>query len=170
MRWTVLVGPRGDRFVAEVPSALAERLRGLLGRDRLPRGRALLIERARSVHTIGMRFEITVAFLDRDLRVLEVLRVPPGRVLRPRLRARHVLELAPDADVRAGDPLRGENPDEGVEQGRRERQDRDEQDERPSGPGWERHGLAAGGIRLDNPEELQQRPHGNTIGVPRRPH
>jgi hypothetical protein len=39
-----------------------------------------------------MRFAIDVAYLDRRLRVLAVRTMPPGRIGRPRLRARHVLE------------------------------------------------------------------------------
>ncbi len=69
-------------------------------------GGALLLEWVRSVHTVGMRFEIGVAFLDAGLRVLEVVRVPPGRVLLPRRDARHVLELEADGPLRAGDRLR----------------------------------------------------------------
>jgi hypothetical protein len=46
-----------------------------------------------------------VAFLDRDLVVLEVQRVPAGRLLLPRRRARHVLELPVGVDVRVGDRL-----------------------------------------------------------------
>jgi uncharacterized membrane protein (UPF0127 family) len=46
-----------------------------------------------------------VAFLDADLRVLRLVRVPPGRVLAPRLRARHVLEVEADTALRPGDRL-----------------------------------------------------------------
>jgi uncharacterized membrane protein (UPF0127 family) len=41
------------------------RLRGLLGRDTLPRGEGLLLDPCRAVHMLGMRFPIDVAFLDR---------------------------------------------------------------------------------------------------------
>jgi uncharacterized membrane protein (UPF0127 family) len=101
-----LVAERGIRLRAEVPTGRRERARGLLGRDRLAPGSALLLERTRSIHTVGMRFEIAVAFLDAGLRVLEVVRVPPGRVLLPRRGARHVLELEADTPVRGGDLLR----------------------------------------------------------------
>ena len=80
-------------------------MRGLHGRDTLTPGEALLIPRCRSVHTFGMRFPIAVAFLDARYRVIEVLRMPPGRLALPRLRARHVLECAADADVRVGQNL-----------------------------------------------------------------
>lgn len=111
MRRTILVGPRA-RWVTDVPQTHRERMHGLLGREGLPHGRAMLLERTRSVHTIGMRFEVSVAFLDRDLNVLVVKKVPPGRVLRPRFRARHTFECRADAEIRAGDRLRTKQPAE----------------------------------------------------------
>ncbi len=74
----------------EVADAPRSRARGLLGRDGLEG--ALLILPAVSVHTMGMRFPIDVAFCDRDLRVLEVVTMPCWRVGRPRPSARAVLE------------------------------------------------------------------------------
>jgi uncharacterized membrane protein (UPF0127 family) len=107
----VLVGPRA-RWITDVPETHRERMRGLLGREGLPRGRAMLLERTRSVHTIGMRFSVSVAFLDGDLNVVAVKTVAPDRVLRPRLRARHALECRADAEIRAGDRLRRKEPAE----------------------------------------------------------
>ncbi|WP_435822120.1 DUF192 domain-containing protein [Actinacidiphila alni] len=79
---------------AEVPLRVAAsyraRTRGLLGLDGIEG--ALLLTPASSVHTVRMRFAIDVAYLDRKLRVLAVRTMPPGRIGRPRLRARHVLE------------------------------------------------------------------------------
>jgi len=66
----------------------------------------MLLERARSVHTFGMRFAIAVALLDAELRVVRVLRVRPGRLVLPRPRACHVLECPVEADLRPGDLLR----------------------------------------------------------------
>ena len=80
-------------------------MRGLLGRNKLGPDEALLLERTRSVHTFGMRFEIDAALLDRDFVVRAVVRMPPRRVLLPRRGVRHVLELVGGADVRPGDRL-----------------------------------------------------------------
>lgn len=74
----------------EVASTRTERRRGLLGRDGIEG--ALLIERARSVHTFGMRFPIDVAHLDRDGCVLRVKTMKQGRLGVPVARARRVLE------------------------------------------------------------------------------
>jgi hypothetical protein len=77
-----------------VPLELAEsgraRRRGLLGRDGIEG--ALLLTPASAVHTLGMRFAVDVAYLDRKLRVLAVRTMRPGRIGLPRFRARHVLE------------------------------------------------------------------------------
>ena len=64
----------------------------------------MLFERARSVHTFGMREPILVAFLDRDHRVLRVTTVPPRRIVWS-ARARHVLELPAGSDLLPGDRL-----------------------------------------------------------------
>ncbi|MEU3463753.1 DUF192 domain-containing protein [Streptomyces sp. NPDC006733] len=84
----------------EVAASYRARTRGLLGRDGLDG--ALLLTPATSVHTVRMRFAIDVAYLDRRLRVLAVRTMPPGRLGRPRLRARHVLEAEAGAMERWG--------------------------------------------------------------------
>ena len=108
MRTIVLTGAGGVRLETEVAETRRERMRGLLRRERLPPGRAMLIPNARSVHTVGMRFPIEVAFLDADLVVVMVTWLPPGRVMLPRRAARHVLECAPGAGLGPGDRLREE--------------------------------------------------------------
>jgi uncharacterized protein len=89
-----------------VPETRRERMRGLLGRRALDPDEALLLERTRSVHTIGMRFAIAAALLDADGVVHAVVRMPPNRVLLPRPRVRHVLELAEGTNVGTGDRVR----------------------------------------------------------------
>ena len=101
-----LSGPRGAEWIAVVPSTRRERRLGLLGRPRLASGEALLLLGCRSVHTVGMRVPITVAFLNNHFVVLQVMRVPAGRVLAPRRGGRHILECAIGADVRVGDTLK----------------------------------------------------------------
>jgi uncharacterized protein len=88
-------------FRVEIPETRRERRRGLLGRDGLDPGHGMLLERARSVHTFGMRFSIRVAFLDRDYRVLQTKVMCPGAVAWC-LQARHALELGAAERVAQG--------------------------------------------------------------------
>jgi uncharacterized protein len=71
-----------------------ERRRGLLGRESLPEGTAIIIAPSNAVHTFFMRFAIDIAFVARDGRVIKVRSsVPPWR-LAAALRAFAVIELA----------------------------------------------------------------------------
>ncbi|MBT2908142.1 DUF192 domain-containing protein, partial [Streptomyces sp. McG8] len=78
------------RVPLEIAASYRARTRGLLGRESLDG--ALLLSPANSIHTFRMRMPIDVAYLDRRLRVLAVRTMPPGRLGRPRVRARHVVE------------------------------------------------------------------------------
>lgn len=97
----------GDVLAAlEVADSFGARLKGLLGRDGLDG--ALLIK-AKSVHTVGMRFPIDVAYCDRDLTVLEIVCMKPHRLGLPRLKAHTVIEAEAGAfdrwRLRPGDHL-----------------------------------------------------------------
>lgn len=91
----------------EVAQSFESRMRGLLGRDGLEG--ALLLRPARSVHSLGMRFPIDVAFCDRNLVVLDTVRLRPYRLTRPRLRSHCVIEAEAGAfdrwRLRRGDQL-----------------------------------------------------------------
>ncbi|MEV5599148.1 DUF192 domain-containing protein [Streptomyces sp. NPDC052496] len=84
----------------EIAASYRARSRGLLGRDGIDG--ALLLTPASGVHTFRMRFPLDVAYLTRDLTVLAVRTMRPGRLGRPRLRARHVLEAEAGAMARWG--------------------------------------------------------------------
>jgi uncharacterized protein len=78
-------------LLAETPAA---RLKGLLGRRELAQGEGILLRPVGAVHTCFMGFAIDVAFIDRDMVVIDV-----AASLRPwrfaaRKGARAVLELA----------------------------------------------------------------------------
>ncbi|MFJ3699779.1 MULTISPECIES: DUF192 domain-containing protein [Streptomyces] len=117
---TLTVG--SDSEVREVPLRIAAsyraRARGLLGADGVDG--ALLITPCGSVHTFRMRFTIDVAYLDRRFNVLAVRTMKPGRLGRPRLRARHVVEseagamdgwgLRPGTRVRVSVPVTEVSP------------------------------------------------------------
>ncbi|MFI1398368.1 DUF192 domain-containing protein [Streptomyces sp. NPDC020681] len=82
----------------EIAATYGPRRRGLLDRDGITG--AILLTPCNSVHTFRMRFTIDVAYLDRELRVVDIHTLSPGRIGRPRLLARHVLEA--EAGAMAG--------------------------------------------------------------------
>ncbi|MEY4231169.1 MAG: hypothetical protein RLZZ362_2018, partial [Actinomycetota bacterium] len=63
---------------AEVADGRHARRRGLLGRDHLDG--ALVLERCRWIHTVGMRFPLDVAYLDPDGSVIKTMRMNRNRV------------------------------------------------------------------------------------------
>jgi uncharacterized protein len=92
---------------AEVASTPTLRAKGLLGRDGFDG--AMVFPRTRSVHTLGMRFGIDVAFCDKELVVVDVATMPPWRLGRPRWGARSLIEAEAGAferwGLKVGDPL-----------------------------------------------------------------
>jgi uncharacterized membrane protein (UPF0127 family) len=91
----------------EVVEARRERMRGLLGRDHFDG--AMLLRPAKSVHTLGMRFAIDVAYCDADLVVLTTRTMARNRVGWPVWKACSVLEAEAGAfaewRLRPGDQL-----------------------------------------------------------------
>lgn len=101
MPWLV----RNGQVLASVDAAAtrAQRRRGLIGRDEVD---GVLVIRARSVHTCGMRIPIDAVTCvpvgpDR-YRVVRVLTLRPWRVTRPSLHASVVLESEAGAFRRWG--------------------------------------------------------------------
>ena len=74
----------------EVAPTRRARAKGLLRRDGIDG--ALMLSPSRSVHTLGMRFAIDVAFCDGELRMLRVVTMARYRLSRPMWRARAVIE------------------------------------------------------------------------------
>ena len=92
----------------EVADDVRTRSRGLMGRDTFEG--AILLKPAMQVHTVGMRFPIDVAYLDRDLKVVAIVTgMRPRRLGRPRFGARAVVEAEAGAferwGLRVGDEL-----------------------------------------------------------------
>jgi uncharacterized membrane protein (UPF0127 family) len=100
---------RGEEVLAsaEVASTRASRRRGLLGMDGVEG--ALVLTPARAVHTLGMRFDLDVAFLDRSGTVVDTCRMRRHRLGLPRWKARSVVEAEAGAfgrwGLRPGDQL-----------------------------------------------------------------
>lgn len=84
---------------AEVAESAFERMRGLIGRDRLERGRGMLITKCNCIHTFFMRFPIDATFLDGQGRIVKT--VKGVRPWRPWVwggwRARSVLETSAES-------------------------------------------------------------------------
>ncbi len=88
-----------DRTGADIATAVtvadtrASRRRGLLGRDGMDEGEALMLSPCIAIHTFFMRFAIDVIFVDRDSRVVRtVSRMRPWRMAIA-WRAHSVIEL-----------------------------------------------------------------------------
>lgn len=100
---------KDDQVLAhvEVADTFGARLKGLIGRRDLEG--AILLRPAKSVHTLGMRFPIDVAYCDRQMKVLCTVTMKPLRVGRPRPKAHAVVEARAGAFERwgldAGDSL-----------------------------------------------------------------
>ncbi|MFE0422198.1 DUF192 domain-containing protein [Streptomyces sp. NPDC058953] len=93
-------GQGGAGIPLEIAASYGPRHRGLLGRDGVTG--ALLLTPCNMVHTLGMRFAIDVAYLDAELRVVDLHTLRPHRLALPRLRARHALEAEAGAMGRWG--------------------------------------------------------------------
>ena len=74
---------------AEIARTRAEIRRGLLGRDQID---GVLVLPVRSVHTLGMRCTIDVAFCDADGQVLRLVTMAPWHPGRVCWAARQVIE------------------------------------------------------------------------------
>lgn len=86
-----------------VAKSMCARMKGLLGRKSLPPGEGLLLRPANSVHTLGMKFAIDVAFVDRRgvvRRIVEAM--PPGRPGAFVFRSAYVIEAAAGEFKRSG--------------------------------------------------------------------
>ena len=81
---------------ARVARTMFARMKGLIGTKSLPPGEGLLIVRCGAIHTFFMSFAIDATFLDRDDRVVKIVRgIRPWRpFVWGGLRAVKVLETA----------------------------------------------------------------------------
>jgi uncharacterized membrane protein (UPF0127 family) len=85
---------------AETADSLANRSKGLLGRDGFEG--AMILPRTRMVHTLGMRFPIDVAFCDGEMVVVDLTTLRPWRMSAPRRKGRSVVEAEAGAFQRWG--------------------------------------------------------------------
>ena len=79
---------------ATIAEGIAARMVGLLNRDHLEPGAALILPSCRSVHTVGMRFTIDVLFVDSRWEVVgQCPNLPPWRMTPVVWAASTVIEL-----------------------------------------------------------------------------
>lgn len=108
----VIINARNGRVLADhVMTAFDSRSRrtGLLHRDSMPEGSALVIAPSNAIHTFFMRFAIDVVFAAKDGRVLKTRSAMPAWRVAAALKAFAVVELPSGtlarADLKAGDEL-----------------------------------------------------------------
>lgn len=96
----------------KVATGFFTRFLGLMGRRTLPADHALLFPRCNSVHTFFMRFAIDVVVVDAQGEVVHVTEMRPWRLMMPRARAKHIIEMlagrAEDLGIRPGVRLKVE--------------------------------------------------------------
>lgn len=79
----------------QIADCFASRYTGLLNRQYLEDGEALWLKPGGSVHTLGMRFGIDVLFLDRQMKILKIVRrLKPWRLARAPRKTHSALEIA----------------------------------------------------------------------------
>lgn len=107
MAWLVRDDDGEVLATLEVAESARARGKGLLGRDGIEG--AMYLAPAKSVHTLGMRFPIDVAFLDKDMVVVRTVTMKRWRLGRPCLKAHGVLEAEAGAfghwNLKVGDQL-----------------------------------------------------------------
>ena len=94
----------------ETATGVWKRFLGLMGRDSLPAGSALLLRPCGSIHMFFMRFPIDAVFLDRESRILKIHHaIRPWRMTLPVRHARSCVELpagtATHHKLAVGEPL-----------------------------------------------------------------
>jgi len=64
----------GSEIEIELAETFLSRLRGLMGRKNLKKGRGLLLEPCNSIHMLFMRFSIDVIYLDKEFCIKKIAR------------------------------------------------------------------------------------------------
>jgi hypothetical protein len=102
-RWRLVNETRATTIATDVEAALDSKARnkGLLGRDGLAPGHALVIAPSNAVHSFFMRFAIDVLFVSREGTVLRVRSAMPPWRLAAAWRGFAVIELAAGAAAAA---------------------------------------------------------------------
>ena len=74
MLWIAGADEKNPPLHIEVADSFCTRLRGLMGCKAIPSGTGLLIAPCNSIHMCFMRFAIDAIYIDRDYRVIKVVK------------------------------------------------------------------------------------------------
>ena len=89
-----LMTDAGDFVNCRVADTFWTRFMGLMGSPRLPHREGLLIRPCNSIHMFFMRFPIDAVFLDREFRIVKLIKcLEPGKVVGTIPGAWQVLEV-----------------------------------------------------------------------------
>ena len=113
MTITKIINKSNNKLLADkvkIAGNFIDRLVGLLNRSDLSMGEGLLIVSCNSIHSFGMRFNFDAAFLDKNNKVVHVIKkMRAWRVSPIIFKAHSVLELPAgalnEAEVKIGDYL-----------------------------------------------------------------
>lgn len=97
----------GNLMVAD---SIFARMKGLLGLTSFPKGSGIWLKPCKGVHTLGMKFAIDVIFMDRENRVIKIIKeLKPNRITAIYSGAATVLELpaytASESGLSTGDVI-----------------------------------------------------------------
>ena len=89
---------RNNQLIAEnviLANSFAQRSKGLLGKKSFEKENTLWIQRCQSIHTFFMKFPLDAVFVDKDLKVTNILfNLKPWRVTPYYFKAKSVFEFA----------------------------------------------------------------------------
>jgi uncharacterized membrane protein (UPF0127 family) len=92
----------------EVADSFLSRMKGLLGRQNLPTGQALLITHCKSIHMFFMQFPIDVIFLDKKNTVVGIVNdIKPYQLSKTYWKASFALEC-PAGTIKANEVVLGD--------------------------------------------------------------
>jgi uncharacterized membrane protein (UPF0127 family) len=77
-----------------------DRLKGLLGKDNLPANTCIIISPCKSIHTFFMKFTIDVIFIDKNYKVIEIIKnIKPCKTSKYIKKAWAVIEISNDSII-----------------------------------------------------------------------
>jgi len=93
MKELIVFNKENHVFLGEVAIAdsFSTRLRGLLGSRDLPCFKGILLKPCKQVHTIGMRYTISVWYVNRELKIIKIIDALPPNTISPYLRESHFI-------------------------------------------------------------------------------